>query len=237
MVFISILTPVFNGVEFLEQCIRSVRSQTFPDWELWIGVNGHGNDGGMVAQVASYFATSDSRIHVVIQGPPLKGKVESLNHLVSLTTTDWIAVLDCDDLWESRKLEKQVQAIHSYASDAAVIGTFCQYFGERHGNLILESGYIDPIVLEYHNPIINSSSLIRREYCTWEYEENHDGIFEDFYLWMNICLSGKKMYNIPEFLVWHRIHKSSAFNSQGRTDDTLRRWYKNKRIIASNTSY
>ena len=80
MVFISILTPVFNGVEFLEQCIRSVRSQTFPDWELWIGVNGHGEDGGMVAQLASQYAASDLRIHVVVQGPPLKGKVESFSN-------------------------------------------------------------------------------------------------------------------------------------------------------------
>lgn len=233
MVFISIVTPIFNGVEFLEECIRSVRAQTFPDWEMWIGVNGHGDDGGMVAQVASHFASSDSRIHVVVQGPPLKGKVESLNHLVSLTTTDWISVLDCDDIWEPRKLERQVHMMHSYASDAVVIGTFCQYFGERHGKLVLESGYIDPVILENHNPIINSSSLIRREYCTWEYNDNHDGIFEDFYLWMKICLSGKKIYNIPEFLVWHRIHQSSAFNSQGKTDRTLRQWYIKQRSISN----
>lgn len=230
MVFISILTPIFNGVEFLEQCIRSVKAQTFPDWELWIGVNGHGEDGGIVAQIASRFASSDARIHVVVQGPPLKGKVESLNHLVSLTTTDWIAVLDCDDLWEPQKLERQVHAIHSNASDAVVIGTFCQYFGEQYGKLALEPGYIDPIVLEHHNPIINSSSLIRRKYCNWEYHENHDRIFEDFYLWMKICLSGKKIYNIPEFLVWHRIHKSSAFNSQGKSDHMLRAWYNEQRV-------
>jgi teichuronic acid biosynthesis glycosyltransferase TuaG len=222
MVFVSILTPIFNGVEFLEQCVRSVQAQTFTDWEMWIGVNGHGEYGGMVARFASQFASSDSRIHVVIQGPPLKGKVESLNHLVSLTTTDWIAILDCDDIWEPRKLKRQVEMIDS---DADVIGTFCQYFGERDDKLTLEHGYIDPVILEHHNPIINSSSLIRRELCTWEYHETHFGIFEDFYLWMKICLSGGKLYNIPEFLVLHRIHKSSAFNSQGQSNHLLRQWY------------
>jgi glycosyltransferase involved in cell wall biosynthesis len=234
MVFISILTPVFNGVEFLEQCIRSVKIQTFPDWELWIGINGHGDDGGMVAQAASRFAASDSRIHVIIQGPPLKGKVESLNHLVSLTTTEWISVLDCDDIWEPRKLERQIHAIYSHASEAAVVGTFCQYFGERHGKITLESGYIDPAILENHNPIINSSSLIRREFCKWELN-NINYTMDDYQLWMKICLSGGKLYNIPEFLVWHRIHKSSAFNSQGHTNDSLREWYKKERFIASNT--
>jgi glycosyltransferase involved in cell wall biosynthesis len=236
MVFISILTPVFNGVEFLHECVRSVKAQTFTDWELWIGVNGHGEDGGEVAQLAYQLVLYDPRIHIVIQGPSLKGKVESLNHLVSLTTSDWIAILDCDDTWEPLKLEKQVQAIHSHASDAAVIGTFCQYFGELHGKPSLESGYIDPTILEHYNPIINSSSLIRREYCNWEYHENHNWIFEDFYLWMKMCLLNKKLYNIPEYLVWHRIHKTSAFNSQGQTNDALRAWYKNARITASNKS-
>ena len=232
MVFISILTPVFNGVEFLDQCIRSVKTQTFLDWELWIGVNGHGEDGGMVAQIASHFAKSDSRIHVVVQGPPLKGKVESLNHLVSLTTTDWIAILDCDDVWEPLKLEKQVQAIHSYASDAAVIGTFCQYFGERYGKLTLEHGYIHPTILENHNPMINSSSLIRRKFCKWELNDINFGM-DDYHLWMKICLLGEKLYNIPEYLVWHRIHKSSAFNSQGQSNHMLRQWYIEQRVTSN----
>jgi hypothetical protein len=100
----------------------------------------------------------------------------------------------------------------------------------------LESGYIDPIILERHNPIINSSSLIRREYCTWEYNKNHPEIFEDFYLWMKICLSGRKLYNIPEFLVWHRIHKSSAFNSQGQSDHMLRKWYMEQRVISNKSN-
>jgi glycosyltransferase involved in cell wall biosynthesis len=235
MVFISILTPVFNGVEFLHECIRSVKAQTFTDWELWIGVNGHGEDGGEVAQLASQLVLYDPRIHIVIQGPPLKGKVESLNHLVSLTTSDWIAILDCDDKWEPLKLEKQVQAIHSHASDAAVVGTFCQYFGELHGKPSLESGYINPAILEHYNPIINSSSLIRREYCQWELNDINFAM-DDYHLWMKMCLSNKKLYNIPEYLVWHRIHKTSAFNSQGQTNNALRAWYKNARITASNKS-
>jgi teichuronic acid biosynthesis glycosyltransferase TuaG len=233
MVFISILTPVFNGVEFLEECVRSVIPQTFPDWELWIGVNGHGDDGGTVAQVAYQVAKLDSRIHVVIQGPPLKGKVESLNHLVSLTTTEWIAILDCDDIWEPRKLEMQVRAMHSHAYGADVIGTCCQYFGERYEIIPLESGYIDPAILENHNPIINSSSLIRRRFCNWELNDINFAM-DDYHLWMKICLSGGKLYNIPELLVWHRIHNNSAFNSKGHTNYALRSWYINERIIASN---
>jgi len=230
MVFISILTPVYNGIEFLEHCIHSVLSQTYSDWEMLIGINGHGDTGGEVASIAIKLSSMDPRIRVIIQGPPLKGKVESLNHLVSLTTTPWIAILDCDDLWEPRKLEWQLSAIYHEASDAAVIGTYCQYFGERYGKVTLEAGYIDPAVLEDHNPIINSSSIIRREYCHWELNELNVGM-DDYHLWMKICLSGGKLYTIPNYLVWHQIHNTSAFNSKGQSNFALREWYIQQRFI------
>ena len=94
---------------------------------------------------------------------------------------------------------------------------------------------IEKIVREHYNPIINSSSLIRREYCQWELNDINFAM-DDYHLWMKMCLSNKKLYNIPEYLVWHRIHKTSAFNSQGQTNDALRAWYKNARITASNKS-
>ena len=31
---ISIIIPVYNGIEFLDECVRSVIAQTFTDWEI-----------------------------------------------------------------------------------------------------------------------------------------------------------------------------------------------------------
>jgi GT2 family glycosyltransferase len=70
---ISVIIPVYNGIEFLEECVNSVIAQTFTDWEIVIGVNGHGQDGGEVGRIAQNIATLDSRITVYIQPPPLKG--------------------------------------------------------------------------------------------------------------------------------------------------------------------
>ncbi len=38
---ISILIPIYNGIEFIDESIHSVINQTFNNWELLIGVNGH----------------------------------------------------------------------------------------------------------------------------------------------------------------------------------------------------
>ena len=48
---ISILMPVYNGIEYIDESVKSVISQTFKDWELLIGVNGHSIDFGEMSQV------------------------------------------------------------------------------------------------------------------------------------------------------------------------------------------
>ena len=229
MVWASILIPVYNGVEYLEECIDSVISQTFTDWEVLIGINGHGSDGGEVAQMAHMISLKDKRIKVHVQGPPLKGKVESLNDLVSRAVADWIGILDCDDKWKPTKLERQYDAQQNDAHDADVIGTCCEYFGDRDTQLYLPIGYIDPRVLLDYNPIINSSSLTKKKWCHWTYTEYNYGV-EDYDFWMKICLSGGKLYNISEFLTYHRIHITSAFNSKGYSDHAIRELYA-KRIV------
>jgi glycosyltransferase involved in cell wall biosynthesis len=59
---VSVLTPVFNGEDYLEECIQSVLGQTFTDFEYVI-VNNMSTDG--TAAIAKRFASLDPRIRVV----------------------------------------------------------------------------------------------------------------------------------------------------------------------------
>ena len=38
---ISILLPIYNGIEFIEESIYSILQQEYTDWELLIGINGY----------------------------------------------------------------------------------------------------------------------------------------------------------------------------------------------------
>jgi glycosyltransferase involved in cell wall biosynthesis len=223
---IGIFIPLYNGIEFLEECLQSISTQTYRDWEAWIGVNGHGDDGGEVAQKAIKIASFDSRFHVVVQDSSISGKVASLHHLMTLLPPliEWVALLDADDKWSPIKLEKQIQIINRFGSNVDVIATHCQIFGDRMTSPVLPSGFIVPDVLKKYNPIINSSSLIRRKWCQWEYNALCYGM-EDYFLWMVILLQGGKIYNIPEKLTWHRVYSSSSFNSKQYSNDSLREWY------------
>jgi hypothetical protein len=226
---ISILTTVKNGYEFLEECARSIFLQRCHygeltvEWEWWIGVNGHG-DGGAALQEALRIKSlgKGHKIHVVNM-PEVRGRVDALNTLCSMTKGEWIAVLDCDDIWEADKLLTQRIALEMSAETIDILGTHCSYFGEMNGESPkLPSGWITLEDVEESNPIINSSVLIRRELAVWE---DRCGL-EDYDLWIRAARNGRKLFSIPHPLVRHRIHGSSAFNGTSVQDiEGLRRFY------------
>jgi glycosyltransferase involved in cell wall biosynthesis len=58
---VSVVTPVYNGAEFLAECIESVLSQTYENWNYTI-VDNCSTDG--TVQLARRYAAQDSRIRV-----------------------------------------------------------------------------------------------------------------------------------------------------------------------------
>jgi glycosyltransferase involved in cell wall biosynthesis len=202
---ISILMPIYNGIEFIHESVPSIINQTFNKWELIIGINGHPINSKEY-NIAKKYESLDKRIRV-LELFPVKGKANSLNKMISFCNFSYIALLDVDDIWHCKKLEIQSKFINNYD----VVGTNCVLFGDC--NLVV------PKIPKYDfsnfnfaqvNPIINSSSIIKKELCFW----NENGI-EDYDLWLRLRKLNKKFYNCPEILVKHRIHKESAFNSKG----------------------
>jgi glycosyltransferase involved in cell wall biosynthesis len=59
---VSVLTPVYNGERYLEECIESVLAQTYQDWEYLI-VDNHSTDG--TTRIAKEYASRDPRIRHV----------------------------------------------------------------------------------------------------------------------------------------------------------------------------
>jgi len=203
---ISILIPIYNGIEFINESVNSVIEQTYEDWELIIAVNGH-PENSEVFQIANKFANKDPRIRVYDMYQ-LKGKSVTLNEMIKLCNHDYVALLDVDDIWLPKKLEFQVTKIQDYD----VIGTQCVYFGNMNGIVPkIPLGDISNQDFRLVNPIINSSCIIRKELCYWNPE--YDGV-EDYELWARLRKSMKNFYNFSEILVKHRIHPSSAFNTQ-----------------------
>jgi len=214
--------PIYNGIEFIHQSVHSILYQTMDEWELIIGINGH-EPNSEVYETAKNFEYVSDRIRV-LELYPIKGKAEALNEMVKYAKYSYVALLDVDDIWYPNKLEMQLPFINEGYD---VIGTKCVYFGNPHcaGAVpdIPTGNFSDFDFLQF-NPVINSSSVIKKELAYW------DGYFngvEDYCLWLELRRLGKRFYNCDEILVRHRIHEESAFNSKGninRVPELLRKY-------------
>tara|TARA_B100000424_G_scaffold48363_1_gene33822 strand:- start:5460 stop:6107 length:648 start_codon:yes stop_codon:yes gene_type:complete len=204
---ISILMPIYNGIEFINESLDSIKKQTYKEWELIIGVNGHEENSEVFKKAKSY---ESDKIHVY-DLHEYKGKSKTLNHMLTLCKYNWISLLDVDDVWHSEKLEKQVPLMDVFD----IIGTNCQYFGDSQVIPYLPLGIITDFDFTKVNPIINSSCLVKKELCCWD--NNYDGV-EDYDMWLRLRKENKKFYNLVEILVFHRIHQASAFNSKGNNN-------------------
>jgi glycosyltransferase involved in cell wall biosynthesis len=205
---ISIIMPIYNGIEFIHESVGSILKQTYDDWELIIGINGHPKDSETY-RIAKTYEALDKRIFVY-DLYEIRGKANASNYMMKYCSADYIAILDVDDMWAVNKLESQIPFLHKYD----VIGTRCIYFGERSDIPCIPVGDISNFDFYQVNPIINSSSIIRKEFCFWN---DNDGV-EDYDLWLRLRKQNKSFYNCHDILVTHRIHKSSAFNSKGQVE-------------------
>lgn len=203
---ISVLIPIYNGIEFIDESVSSVIAQTYDKWEIIIGVNGHPQNSEVYQRAKQY---ENNRIKV-FDLYTIKGKSSALNEMVKHCSHDYVAILDVDDIWHPEKLRVQSNFLNSYD----IIGSNCVYFGDLHG-IVPSIPQLDISAFDFKlvNPIINSSSITRKKLCYWD-ESIHSGV-EDYDLWIRLRLQGCKFYNCPEILMKHRIHQASAFNSKG----------------------
>jgi teichuronic acid biosynthesis glycosyltransferase TuaG len=204
---ISILIPIYNGIEYIDESVSSVLQQTYTEWELLIGINGHPPNSEVYQKAKEYESKSD-KIRV-LDYYPIKGKANTLNEMIKQCNFDYIALLDVDDIWINNKLEVQSKLLYDYD----VIGSKCKYFGDKENVPPILLGDISEGDFSSGNPIVNSSCIIRKDLCYW----NENGI-EDYDLWLRLRNQNKKFFNFQEILVKHRIHNDSAFNAKGNGD-------------------
>ena len=209
--------PIYNGIEFIDESVSSILRQNYDKWELIIGINGHPAESDVYKTAKLYEEFSDKiRIY---DFPNITGKANTLNAMVKLCKYEYIALLDVDDIWHDEKLHVQSQMLGHYD----VIGSNCVWFGDYNGVIpTIPIGDFSNYDFKIGNPVINSSSIIRKSLSHW----NENGI-EDYDLWLRLRKQGCTFFNCKAILVKHRIHTASAFNSKGhinKVSDLLRQY-------------
>jgi len=115
---ISIVMPAYNAEKYIAQAIESILNQTFQDFEFII-VNDGSTDNTL--KIIEQYAAQDRRIRLVQIDHV--GTSAAKNAGVEVAKSDWIAMMDADDISLPQRLEKQVQAAQK-SPTVVVWGTY-----------------------------------------------------------------------------------------------------------------
>jgi glycosyltransferase involved in cell wall biosynthesis len=118
---VSVVTPVYNGERYLEECVRSVLAQTYSNWEYIVCDNASTDQ---TAAIAERFAAQDPRIRVVRASEFLDIYG---NHNRALKLLDqrshYCKILHADDWLFPECLERMVAVAEAHPS-VGVVGSF-----------------------------------------------------------------------------------------------------------------
>jgi glycosyltransferase involved in cell wall biosynthesis len=108
---VSVVTPVYNGGEYLVECIESVLKQTYGNWE-YIIVNNCSTDNSL--NIARYYASIDSRIRVV-NNEIFLNQVQNLNNSLRQISRDssYVKMVLADDWIYPECIQKMVGVAES----------------------------------------------------------------------------------------------------------------------------
>jgi len=100
MAKVSIIVPVYNTEKYLAQCIDSVISQTYKNWELIMIDDGSTDSSGIILDK---YAGDDDRIKIIHKVN--EGQFISRRKGILAASGDYILFLDSDDYWKDNCLE------------------------------------------------------------------------------------------------------------------------------------
>lgn len=119
---ISIVVPVYNVEEYLNQCIDSILVQTYQKLEIILVDDGSTDGSGMVCDK---YAAKDSRIKVIHQKNRGLSGARTAGQEIAHGT--YITFIDSDDWVCPDMIETLYNAIREYGGDISCTGFFAAY--------------------------------------------------------------------------------------------------------------
>jgi len=210
---VSVIMNCYNGERYLQKAIDSVYSQTYTNWEIIFWDNASTDDSAKIAQSydskVKYFHTTNNT--------PLGGARVSA---IDKANGEYLAFLDCDDLWEDLKLERQVSVI-SFQPNVGLVYSRCEIIsgtnellGRMPQREELPSGgnVFDELVKENFIPFV-SALISRQKYDDIGGFPAHYKNATDYHVFLKLSYT-YKVIAIDEVLCKYREHSGNLSHSQ-----------------------
>ena len=223
---VSIIIPVYNTYQYLEDCLNSVCNQTLKDIEILI-INDKSTDNSDT--IIKKFENKDNRIRVINNNTNL-GLARSRNLAIKEAKGEFIFFLDSDDLIELNLLEILYNIIKENKSDIVLYGiknydekekklNKLPYVPTRKVSLIKNENFIHK---NYEKMIFSRFESVLKLYSK-EFFINNNLFFdnlrfgEDVLTHVKSMILAKNIYYYDDFMYIYRINRPCSLMNNSIT--------------------
>ena len=219
---ISIIVPVFNAEDYLEQCLRSIVKQTYTNLEILLIDDGSTDSSGNICEK---FASEDNRVKVVHKK---NGGVSSARNTgLKLAQGEYISFIDSDDCVDKEYISAMYEKIKKTNSDIS----FCRYsklikektieVREMLPEYIIVNTHDEKFVnffccfFDFKQYIFGSSCriLFKKILAKDTWFDVNINVSEDLLFLLNIMLKSKVITSVNQSLYFYRQTSTSVSHS------------------------
>lgn len=201
---VSVVMGIYNCEKTLKESMDSLLNQTYDSFEIIICEDGSKDN---TLQIAKDYVQKYPKKMRLIQNETNRGLAYSLNKCIEVSTGEYIARMDADDIAYKDRLEKQMNYLETHP-DCALVGSQAFLFNEE-GIWGVRKTKRDPLKKDFlfGSQFIHPTIIIKKEIL------NQVGNYtvskatlraEDYDLFMRLYAAGFVGHNLEEILLNYR---------------------------------
>lgn len=220
---ISVIIPVYNGEQYLRQCVDSVLNQTFREIEV-ICVDDGSTDGSL--GILNEYARQDSRVTILQQRNLYAGAAR--NNGMSRAVGKYLMFLDADDFYEENFLQVMYETAEKYAADIVICNI--NYYDEATGSVTkrqLPEESIDEIQAQkvFNRHVIPDQLFQVANGWPWDKIYRSDFVREsviefastrtanDGFFVITALAKAERIVKVMDYLIYYRTNNTSSLSN------------------------
>ncbi len=212
---VSVVIPVYNTAEYVEESIKAARAQTYTNIEIIV------IDDGSNERTKTVLHQLNKDIDVLISQENA-GQSVARNKGIASAKGTYILIQDSDDYFKPSFIEKSVQILDNDATVKMVSCYLNRFDGERQGPIVkMEGGALQNFL--FRNACVGNA-LFRKDdlVAIGGYDETMRQGYEDWELAIRLLKDGGRAHTLKEPLFMYRSSlKYTSKRAQERRPELL----------------
>lgn len=198
---VSIIVPVYNAERYLSNCIHSILSQTYDNFELIIVDDGSTDNSKII-----YTSISDERLHIIHQNN--LGASAARNAGLKKATGEYVTFVDADDTISPKMISTMINTIASSHTDIVI----CSLKREA----VSQPEYTLFEAVSYNQCWETCGKLIKRSTIHQSFNQKI-AIGEDLLFYYENYKTNQNFIFIDDNLYHYNLHPGSMMNNKKTT--------------------